>query len=476
MTIFRKIQIVLSAALCISFGACKVPAITQGPATRLLPNTYGTSADTVNTASIQWKKFYNDPFLTALIDTALQLNPEMAMTLQEISIARNSVQFKEGALLPSVNAGIGLGIEKVGLYTSQGAGDASADIVPGKKVPEHLPDLFVGFRASWEADIWGKLHTAKKSAYLKYLSSVEGRNFVQTNLIAEIARSYYELLSLDNQLSIIRDNIQLQQEVLDIVKIQKEAAVVTELAVKQFEAQLLSSKSMEYEVLQEIVVNENKINFLLGRYPQKIERSSVTFLTQHPAAISAGIPAQLLELRPDVRQAALDIEAAKLELQVAQKEFYPSLGLSGLLGFSAFKPSLWFTVPESFAYALIGDAVAPIINRKALFANFNNATAEQRKALINYQRTLLNGYQEVSTQVSSIHNLEKSYQLKSEEASALNHAVEVSDDLYKAARANYLEVLTTQREALSTKLELVEMKQRQFMAMVALYQALGGGW
>ncbi|MEY2916308.1 MAG: hypothetical protein RIS73_22, partial [Bacteroidota bacterium] len=254
------------------FASCKLPSAINAPAMKLLPGTYNGSTDTVNVAKINWRTFFNDSNLNKLIDTAIKSNPEVMIALQEIEIARNNTSIKSSELLPSVMAGGGLSLEKVGRYTSQGAGDASAEITPGKIVPENLTDMYFGLKTSWEIDIWGKLRSAKKAAFAKYLSTVEGKNFVLTNLVAEVANSYYELLSYDNQLEIIQQNIQLQKEQLAIAKVQKEAAVVTELAVKQFEAQVYNSQSLEYEVMQKIAENENKINFLLGRYPQKIIR------------------------------------------------------------------------------------------------------------------------------------------------------------------------------------------------------------
>lgn len=461
---------------CLLLDSCKLPVPLQENQGAALPSTYLTNKDTLNSGALPWKSFFTDKYLQALIDSALANNLEMRSTLQNIEIAKNNIAWRKGLLLPSVKAGGAMGIEKVGLYTSQGAGDASAEITPGKTVPEWLPDYFLGFQASWEADIWGKLRTAKAAAYTKLLGTLEGRKFVQTNLVAELANSYFELLALDNQLTLIRKSIALQKNVLEIVRVQKEATVVNELAVKQFEAHLYSSQALEYEAQQHIQEIENSINFLMGRFPQKIERDPGSLLNQIPTAMQEGIPAQLLSNRPDIRQAELEVAAAKLDLRVAQLEFYPSLGITGLLGYQAFKPRYLFSTPESFAFALIGDMAGPIINRTAISAEFKNANAYQIQALYEYQKTILKGYSEVSTEMSNIHNLEKVFELKSLEAATLGRAVEISNDLFKAARANYLEVLTAQREALDTQLELVETKKRQFNAITNLYKALGGGW
>ena len=459
-----------------AYASCKVPSAIQVPALKVAPASYANSTDTTNSADIKWKDFFNDTTLVALIDTAIHNNPDVSITLQEIEIARNKVRAGNGELYPTVTAGGGIGIEKVGRYTSPGAGDASTEITPGKLVPENLTDMFIGFRASWEADIWGKLRSAKKAAFAKYLGSIEGKNFVITNLVAEVTNTYYELLSLDNQLEIVRQSIQLQKNQLDIVKVQKEAAVVTELAVKQFEAQVYNSQSLEFDLVQKIKENENKLNFLLGRYPQKINRDKTNFITQLSSPVKEGVPSQLLTNRPDIKQAELELLAAKWDLKTARLAFYPSLEISATLGMQAFKPSFLYKMPESLIYSLAGDLAGPIINRNAIIAEYKTANAYQVEAMYEYQKAILNGYLEVTNELSNINNLEKMYLLKSKEVDALTKSIDIANDLFKSARANYLEVLTAQRDALSSKLELVEVKKQQFISVTNVYKALGGGW
>jgi NodT family efflux transporter outer membrane factor (OMF) lipoprotein len=425
---------------------------------------------------IQWRNFFIDKNLVTLIDTALKNNQDLMITLQEIDIAKNDIRFRRGALKPTVGARVGAGVEKVGRYTSQGAGDASTEIKPGMEVPDPLMDYTAAAYATWEVDIWKKLRNAKKAAITRYLSTVEGKNFVITNLVAEVANSYYELLSLDNQLDIIRQNIGLQKNALEIVKIQKEAARVTELAVQKFQAEVLKSQSMEFDILQKIKETENSINFLLARYPEEIVRDKSNFLTLVPAAVNAGIPSQLLANRPDIKQAELDLAAAKLDVKVARAEFYPSFDISAVLGFQAFKPSYLVKFPESLLYSLAGDLAGPLVNRSAIKAEFNNANSRQLQAMYNYERSILNAYLDVSTQLSKIDNLGKSYDLKSKEVDVLTRSIDISNTLFTSARADYFEVLMTQRDAFESKLELVETKKEQLNAVVNMYRDLGGGW
>ena len=460
---------------CLAMLGCKVPIIAPNTANAVIPKLYDKNTDTINKPII-WKTYFKDKNLITLIDTALKNNQELMITLQDIEIAKNEIRMRKGRMLPSIGLGVGAGVEKVGRYTSQGAGDASAEITPGNLVPEKLSDFRIAAIANWEVDIWKKLRNAKKAAISRYLSTIEGKNFVVTNLIAEVANSYYELLALDNQLLVVKQNIDLQKKALEVVKIQKEAARATELAVQKFKAEVLSSQNREFDVRQKIKETENRINFLLGRYPQEIVRDNIDFLTLQPTKISAGIPSQLLANRPDVKQAELELAASKLDVKVAKAEFYPSLNISAAIGLQAFKPAYLFKLPESVLYALAGDIAGPLINRNAIKAEFYNANSRQLQAMYNYQRTVLNAYFEVSNQLSNINNLEKSYSLKSQQVDALKKSIEVSGDLFRSARVDYFEVLMTQRDALEAKLELVETQKQLLNASVGIYRNLGGGW
>ncbi len=479
MTImFKKIiyQCLGVACILLTVSACKTPALVEKTANPKVPARYNNAQDTTNTAVVRWKDYFTDSYLNALIDTALTNNQELNITFQEIQIARNEASIRKGEYLPFVGLRGAAGVEKVGRYTRPGAVEATTDIEPRKEFPDPLQDYLVGAFATWEVDIWHKLRNAKKAAVNRYLSSVEGRNFMVTNLVAEIANSYYELLALDNQLDIVKQNIDIQNNALEIVKLQKQATRVTELAVRRFEAQVLNTKSLQYDIQQNITETENRINFLVGRYPQPITRNTQTFSDLVPATIQAGIPSQLLANRPDIKQSELELAAAKLDVKVARANFYPSLGISAGIGLQAFNPSYLIKTPESMLFSLAGDVAAPLINKNAIKATYYNANAKQTQAVYNYERTILNAYIEVANQLSMISNLENSYNLKAREVQALTQSVTISNNLFRSARADYMEVLLTQRDALESKFELIETKKQQMNAMVNIYQALGGGW
>lgn len=459
----------------LALPAC-VPSLKVQDARRGTPAAYDGGTDTTTTAAVPWAQFHTDPFLRALIDSALASNQELNILLQEVEIARNEARARKGEYLPFVGIGAAAEVDKVGEYTRNGAVEHGLDVKEDTPFPEPFTNYGLSLRATWELDVWKKLRNAKKAAMLRYLGSIEGRNFMVTHLVAEIARSYYELMALDNQLEILRANIAIQQDALDIVKLEKQAAKVTELAVRRFEAEVLKNQSDLYDIQQRITETENRINFLVGRFPQRVQRNSPAFAGLSPAAVLPGVPRQLLAYRPDIRQAELALEAAKLDVKAARAAFYPSLGLSAGVGFNAFDPAFLLESPASLMYNVAGDLVAPLVNRNAIKAMYANANARQIQAVYDYERTVLNAYVEVVNQLSNIRNLRSSYELRSQQVDALSASITISGNLFRSARADYMEVLLTQRDAFESRFELVETRKQQLNAMVDVYQALGGGW
>lgn len=471
-SIHKTVLILLPVVLMTGCKVFKEPVVTEN---KNVPASFAGAADSLSVKNVSWKEYFADENLHILIDSALKRNQELNIALREIDILRNEVNDRRGEYLPFVALRADAGLEKEGRFTRHGAVDATGEILPGKEFPDPLPNYGVAMLASWEVDIWKKLRNAKKSAALRFLAGSEGRNFLITNLIAEIANSYYELLALDNQLNIIRQNIGIQTGMLEVVKQQMASAKLTQLAVNRFEAQLLNTKNRQYEIQQKIVEVENRISFLTGSFPTHIPRSSASFVNVPMDSVSSGLPAYLFENRPDIRQAELQLAAAKLDVSVARAEFLPALRLVGGVGIEAFDVSRLLN-PESLLFNVAGDLIAPLVNRNAIKARYRNATAMQAQAVYNYEQTVLNAYVDVVNNLAAVRNFDNSFLTKSQEAGILMQSVSISNSLFRSARADYLEVLLTQQEALESKMELVEIKQKQMNARVNLYRSLGGGW
>jgi len=469
-------SLVTIAVLAVTMTACKDLKIAFKTENKYTPEAYQSSKDSTNTASIKWKDYFKDQYLIALIDTALKNNQELNITMQEINVAKAEVRAKKGEYLPSAGVSVGAGVEKVGEYTRDGAVEKNLPIRDGKAFPDPLGNFTVGVNASWEIDIWRKLRNGRDAAAARYLASVEGKNFMVTNLVAEISESYYELMAYDTKLEILKQNLEIQKNALEIVKLQKIAGEVTELAVKKFEAEVYKNQSRLFYIQQQIIEAENRINFLVGRFPQPVQRNSAAFQQMIPDTIYNGIPSQLLQNRPDIREAELNLAASKLDVKVARANFYPSLRITAGVGYQAFNVKYLITSPQSLLYNIVGDLVAPLINRNALKAKYASANAKQIQAVYKYEQTILNAYIEVMNRVTKVQNLKNSYDLKLKQVDAMNQSITISTNLFKSAKADYMEVLMTQRDAIEAKFDLIEIKQEQLYNMVSVYQALGGGW
>ncbi|MCB1224318.1 MAG: efflux transporter outer membrane subunit [Verrucomicrobiales bacterium] len=440
-----------------------------------LPKSYSGSGGGVNTAAVTWRSFFKDPNLASLIREALDNNQELNILMQEIQVANAEVKARKGAIFPFLTFGGGAGVEKVGRYTRPGAVEANTEIKPGKEFPEPLPAFGFSADFDWEVDIWRKLRNERDASIMRYLATQEGRNFMIMNLVAEIAESYYELVGLDNQLQILEQTISVQQDALKAVKMQKDAAKVTELAVRRFEAEVLKNQSRRFSIKQNITVVENRLNFLAGRYPQPISRNSAGFEKQSLPSVHAGLPAQLLSYRPDVRQAELELAASGLDVKAAGARFYPALNIKAALGLESFTLGSLFSTPEGLLYGAAANMMAPLINKSAIRAEFNSASARQIAAIYSYQQAVLKAYIEVVNQMAQMRNLNSGLNLKQQQVAALSDSIRISGQLFNSARADYTEVLLTQRDALEAKIDLIELKQQQMTAYIKAYKALGGG-
>jgi NodT family efflux transporter outer membrane factor (OMF) lipoprotein len=429
-----------------------------------------------NSAQLAPQQFFNDPLLLCLIEQALAGNRELKILEEEVQIASNEVLARQGAYLPFVTFGARTGLDRHSLFTPLGAVEKNVEVLPGQHFPDPVPDYLLGFNLSWQLDIWHELRNARDAAEQRAGAAVERRNYFATQLIAEVAENYYRLLALDKRLETLDRTIALQQKSLELAEARVKAARATVLAVQRFQAEVRKNQSEKPIVQQEIIEVENRINFLVNRFPQPVARMSPAgFFDLSLPALCVGVPAQLLLNRADIRQAERELDAAGLDIKVARAHFFPRLDMSAGVGYEAFNPRYLFN-PEALLYGVAGDLVAPLINKKAIKAEFKSANARQLQSLYNYQRAILNAFTEVVNRMSGVANYSASIAVRKQQLEALEASVDTATKLFQAARAEYVEVLLAQRDLLEARLVLIETKKEQLAAVVNAYQALGGGW
>ena len=427
-----------------------------------------------NSAQLRVDEFYSDPVLTRLICQAVSANRELKILEQDVQIARNAILSSRGAFLPLVGLRAGAGWERNSVFTPLGAAEKELEYRPGRHFPATPGDWLLGLNFFIPIDLWRELRNARDAAVQRYYAAVERRNYFVTRLVADVARNYYGLMALDTRLATLDQIISLQQQSLDVARKLLAAGRVTELAVQRFQAEVRKNQSEKLIVRQEIVEVENRVNVLLGRLPQPVERYPARFfdLTVHP--LNLGVPAQLLQNRPDIRQAERELAAAGLDVKVARARFFPRVDITGNIGSRAFNPQYLFN-PEAFVLNAVGDLAVPLVNKAAIRADYLTANARQLQALYDYQRVILEATAELINRVSTVQNYTKSIAVKRQQLQALEASVDIASKLFQAVRGEYIDVLLAQRDLLDARTVLIDTKRQQLSAIVNVYQALGGG-
>ncbi|WP_343691402.1 efflux RND transporter permease subunit [Chitinophaga sp.] len=484
----HHVATVLVLGLLIS--SCYTPKAVEYPAAPVVPAAFDTASaggvlpegktiagDSAVVPVLSYQQFFADPYLKQLLDTALHNNTDIRLALQRVEITKAQLMVANRAWLPSVNAAVDAGVEKYGDYTMNGVGNYDTNLSPNiddkQRIPNPVPNYFIGLKSAWEIDLWGKLKNGRKAAQQRMLASEQGRRLVTTQLIANVAGLYYQLLALDNERVVLERNIALQESALATVRIQQEAGRATLLAVQQFHAQLLNTRSVMMGIRQQTSRLENQLNALLGRFPQAIPRDTSLLTAPLPPYTSMGMPATMLAHRPDIQQAALELGAAKADVAAAKASFLPSLNINPYVGFNSFRGNLLFNA-GSAAYGLLGGVTAPIFNKRQLSAQYKVNSANALSAFYNYRQRVIDGYQEVMTALSQLHNGQEAFKLKEAEVIMLRDGVSTANDLYMTGYANYLEVITAQKSVLEAELALANSRRELFLGAIELYRALGG--
>ena len=295
-----------------------------------------------------------------------------------------------------------------------------------------------------------------------------------TTLVADIAENFYRLMALDKRLENLDQIIELQERSLEIAKARKEAARSTELGVLRFQAELQRNQSEKLIINQPIIQGENRINFLVNRYPQRVERDSAEFYDLNIHPLSVGVPSQLLQNRPDIRQAERELAASGLDVKVARVNFFPQLVITGGVGLQSFLLNHLFE-PQAVVGDIAGGLVGPLVNRRAIRAQYLTANARQLQAIYNYQRVILEAFTQVINRMTMVENYSRSIEIKKQQLASLEAAVKFANDLFQNARIEYIDVLFAQRDLRDARMVLIDTKAEQLAAIVNTYQALGGG-
>ena len=464
-SIKQIINIVLTLVLSVS-------AYSQNQNNIEFPQKFrtGNTTDTTSIANIKWKEFFKEKELIQLIDEALIKNSDLLVAEKNINIA--NLQFKQSKWgnIPQVNAYANASSNRLSENSLSGV---STDLFLGQN---HIEDFSAGLNLSWEVGIWGKVKNQKKRALATYLQTAEVKKALQTAVVANVSKSYYNLLMLDAQLEIAKKTLKLNDSIAFYVNLQYESGQVNLLAKEQTEAQRLVAAKLIPQIEQNIQIQENSLSILSGSFPsEKIRQEKLNAILIN-SNLSSGIPSQLLEKRPDVKSAELALQAANAKVGIAKTYFYPTITITAAGGVNSFESNNWFNIPASLFGNLAGGITAPLLNGRKIRTQYEIAKEERDQAVINFRQIVLVAVGEVSNALVSTNKLEEQFSLANERQLKLKSAVSNANLLFKNGMATYLELIIAQSNLLQAELEVTTIKKDILSANIELYRALGGGW
>ncbi|WP_256007602.1 efflux transporter outer membrane subunit [Pedobacter deserti] len=466
MKIPRLKNYLLAGLFLLSLGGCvtkkyDLPSLNKNGLYR------GSSGeDTASIAKLPWRALFTDPILQNLINQGIKNNFDLKRAVERIRIAEANLRQSSLAMLPNLSADASV--------TDAKQSRAALNFPPGININTETQTYRLQLNTSWEADIWGKLNSAKRSSYAALLQTEAARRAVQTQLVASIANGYFSLLALDKQLTITEQTIEIRKADVETMKALKEGAIVNGAAVVQSEANLYAAQVTIPDIKRNIRETENALSVLIGQSPQSIERTSLDEQRLYED-LKTGVSAQLLQNRPDIQAAEFAFRAAFENTNTARTFFYPSLTLTASGGLSTLELKNFFD--NSIFYNLIGGITQPIFARGQNKARLKTAQAQQQIAFYDLQQNLLIAGREVSDALFAYETALQKELLRNQQITALTKAVDFTKELLRYSSAtNYTDVLTSEQSLLTAQISSVSDRLQRLQSTVNLYKALGGGW
>ncbi|RZK55339.1 MAG: efflux transporter outer membrane subunit, partial [Pedobacter sp.] len=424
------------------------------------------TTDSTTIATLPWRNIFGDAALQTLIEQGIKENLDLKQAIERIKIAEATLYQNRMAMLPSLQGDVSV--------TDAKQSKAALNFPAGVNINLETQTYRAQLSTSWEADIWGKLSSAKRSAYASLLQTDAAKRAVQTQLIANIANAYYNLLALDKQLAITEQTIKSRTKGVETIRALKEGAVVNGAAVVQSEANLYAAEVTLPDLKRSIREVENALSVLTAGSPGSITRTSLDTQTPYND-LKTGVSAQLLQNRPDVQAAEFAFRAAFENTNVAKTYFYPALTLTASSGLSSLQLKDFFS--NAVFYNLVGGLTQPIFAKGQNKARLTTAKAQQQIAFYAFQQTLLTSGQEVSNALFAYQTAAQKEETRAKQIASLTKAVDFTQELLRyTSTTNYTDVLTSEQSLLTAQLNGVNDKLQKLQAVVNLYRALGGGW
>lgn len=409
--------------------------------------------------NLKWWELFDDPVLYELVTQALDHNRDLKVAASRVEQARATLGYTRADEYPAINIQAGAGTGNFAGTTRSASRNTYYYAAPA---------------LNWEIDFWGKYRRATEAARAQLMASEYALRTVQIGLISEVVGTYYRLLDFRERVQVSKETLQSRRKSLDIIEKRFKRGIITELDVNQAQIQMEIAAGAIPQYERAVAQTEDALSILLGRLPEPIETGGGLDRMSPPPHIPLGLPARLLERRPDIVAAMYRIESQTASIGVAEAMRLPAISLTGLLGVASSELST--ITSEGGAWSVNGGLFGPIFQFYKNIRRVEIEEAKTREALYAYQNTVLTAFQEVEDALVGIDTYRKQMKAAQRKEKAAKNANRLANLRYNRGVSSYLEVLETERALFRAQLELSELKQQYLNAYVALYKALGGGW
>ena len=456
----RTLPLLLSLAL----SACAVGPDYSRPKFDLPASTTTQQA---SVASDWWQQF-NDPVLDQLISEALQHNQDLALSAAQVDEAAALAGIARAQLLPSLAANAGYQRARTSAETTTAGSPLIADV------------RTANLTASWELDLWGKLRRSSEAARATLAASQYNRDAARLSLSAQVAQTYFQMRAFDAQLDIAKRTLDSRESSLQLRQKRFKGGMTSELDMRQAESEAASARATIPQLSKSLQQTETALAVLLGRSPRellegKLQRGQAIDLLTVPPSIPADLSSSLLERRPDLAAAEAQLIAANARIGVAKAAYFPSISLTGALGSQSLSMETLFS-GATRTWSFVGNATAPIFNFGQTGLNVDAASARQRQALAQYQKSVQTAFKETQDALVASSAAREVQEAQTTQLTALNRALHLATLRYDNGYSSYLDVLDAERNTFQAELNLVNAKLDRLNAAISLYKALGGGW
>lgn len=462
----RFIRFCLPMAAVMTLSACAVGPDYKRPEIDEPEKRSISAKESQSLADLPWWNVFKDQVLADLIKTGLDENKDIRIASERVEEAKAQFGFTKADLFPKIDA-------KASAGTTEPTDKGYA--LPGEVMGDRSEVYSLSANLSWEIDMFGRLRRATEAQKAVLLSTEDAKKAIMISVVANVASAYFEMRDIDNRLEVAKRTLESRLSSSKLIKTRFEGGVAAKIDYYQAEAEVYRTKTIISDLEKQMRIKENELSFLIGKNPRPIMRGKVLKDQQLVPQIPAGLPSALIERRPDILQSEQELVAANAKIGESKAMLFPRISLTGGYGYVSSDLGELTESPAS-NWNIAGNLVQPIFEAGKNLRRVEVSEAQQRQALLKYEKTIQQAFREVEDSLVSYQKTGERSQAQTGNVNSNREVLKLAESRYIGGVSSYLEVLDAQRSLFNSELEESQSVRDHLVSLVTLYKSLGGGW